>query len=402
MSYVIKAVLSNARHPEYGQVTVPFPIPNGEYDRMIELLEPLEIGDAVKQDCRIDELDSFYAVLNGLTGTSVTFDELDYLAKRLDSFDNGEAAQFQGMAHKLGISNIRDIINLTFCCQQATVITDFSDLEKIGRDHYMNLNGGCASVEALENLDGTETALLLIDSGAGVVTPYGVVYDNGMKLEQLYNGRQFPEYLYDVPCLELTVEANRDSGAQQNPEYLYLPASEQQIRRTLLRAGCQELDKAHYTIDVFLLKKEIGEILDEERDSLTSLNAMCGAIAKLDEQAQNKLEAVIVFANPEDAAQIRQLAENLDQFDFVPGVHSPEEYGKYMIRESGRFEYDDNLDGFYDYRGYGERRIQRENGRFSAYGYVAYCGTLTLDELMAEDPAEAYQAEQNLQMGGLE
>ena len=26
MSYVIQAVLSNAGHPEYGQVTVPFPI----------------------------------------------------------------------------------------------------------------------------------------------------------------------------------------------------------------------------------------------------------------------------------------------------------------------------------------------------------------------------------------
>jgi len=62
------------------------------------------------------------------------------------------------------------------------VITDFSDLERIGRDHYMNLNGGCASREEVENLDGHETALLLIDNGAGVVTPYGVAYDNGMKL----------------------------------------------------------------------------------------------------------------------------------------------------------------------------------------------------------------------------
>lgn len=59
----------------------------------------------------------------------------------------------------------------------------------------MNLNGGSASVEELENLDGVETALLLIDSGVGTVTPYGVVYDNCMRLEQLYNGRQFPEYL---------------------------------------------------------------------------------------------------------------------------------------------------------------------------------------------------------------
>ena len=39
------------------------------------------------------------------------------------------------------------------------------------------------SMEELENLDGEETARLLIDSGEGVVTSYGVAYDNGMKLE---------------------------------------------------------------------------------------------------------------------------------------------------------------------------------------------------------------------------
>ena len=98
MGYVLKAVLSSAQHPEYGQITVPFPIPDEKYDRMIELLEPLEIGDALRQDCRVDELDSFYTVLNRLVGSLVNFDELDYLAKRLDSFDDGEAAQFQGMA----------------------------------------------------------------------------------------------------------------------------------------------------------------------------------------------------------------------------------------------------------------------------------------------------------------
>ena len=79
------------------------------------------------------------------------------------------------MAHKLDVSDIQDFINLTFCCQEATVITDFSDLEAVGRAHYMNLHGGCASSEELANLDGHETAVLLIDSGGGKVTPYGVV-----------------------------------------------------------------------------------------------------------------------------------------------------------------------------------------------------------------------------------
>ena len=41
MRYVLQAVLSNAQHPEYGQATIPFPIPNQNYDSTIELLGPL-------------------------------------------------------------------------------------------------------------------------------------------------------------------------------------------------------------------------------------------------------------------------------------------------------------------------------------------------------------------------
>lgn len=82
MRYVLQAVLSNAQHPEYGQATIPFPIPNQNYDSTIELLGPLEIGDTLRQDCQVDELDSFYTVLNTLIGTQVTLDELDYADKQ--------------------------------------------------------------------------------------------------------------------------------------------------------------------------------------------------------------------------------------------------------------------------------------------------------------------------------
>ena len=40
---VLRCVLSNAAHPEYGQVTIPFPIPEEEYGHCLELLEALEI-----------------------------------------------------------------------------------------------------------------------------------------------------------------------------------------------------------------------------------------------------------------------------------------------------------------------------------------------------------------------
>ena len=190
----MQVILSNPKHPEYGQVTIPLPLPRDQYDDCVELLKKLEIGSATEQDCQVMEISSAFPALKRLEMLTVNLNELDYLARRLASFDVGEAAQFQAMAHKLELFELKDLINLTFCCQQATVITDFTNLEAIGRDHYMNLHGGCANTQELEDLDGAETARLLIGSGAGEVTPYGVVYDNGMKLEQQYDGQHFPAH----------------------------------------------------------------------------------------------------------------------------------------------------------------------------------------------------------------
>ena len=104
---MMEAVLSNADHPEYGVVTIPFPIPREQFDHCIELVEALEIGNASAKDCNVDEIRSAWPVLNRLEGKVVNLDELDYLAKRLDSFDIGEAAQFQAMAHKLELFELR-------------------------------------------------------------------------------------------------------------------------------------------------------------------------------------------------------------------------------------------------------------------------------------------------------
>ena len=49
---MIQAVLGNPYHPEYGVATIPFPIPHDQYAHCMELLEALEIGDAVKADCQ--------------------------------------------------------------------------------------------------------------------------------------------------------------------------------------------------------------------------------------------------------------------------------------------------------------------------------------------------------------
>jgi len=392
---MMQAVLSNPSHPEYGVATIPFPIPHNQYAHCMELLEALEVGDAVKADCRVEKIDSFYTVLKRTEMRTVNVEELNYLAKRLDNFDTGEAAQFQAMAHKLELFELKNLINLTFCCQQATVITDFSNLDAVGRDHYMNLHGGSASVDELNVLDGKKTARQLIENGGGTITPYGVVYDNGMKLEPVYDGRFFPCYYYEPNAITVAVTSKAEPEDTKHITWLFLPMVQEEIDRALQRAGITNPADVRLRMEDTQLPDEVDVLLDMEQESLADLNALAQAADALSTDDMKKLGAVVTLAEPKSAAQIKNLAENLDLFDFAPGAHSPAEYGKYMIRQSGRFEYDENLDAFYDYEKYGTERMNAEDGMFTDRGYVAYKGYYSMEEVMNGSQSS------HMEMGGL-
>ena len=392
---MIQAVIGNPHHPEYGVATIPFPIPRDQYAHCMELLEALEIGDAVKTDCKVEKVDSFYTVLKRAEMLTVNVEELNYLAKRLESFDTGEAAQFQAMAHKLELFELKDLINLTFCCQQATVITDFSDLAAIGRDHYMNLHGGSASVDELNALDDKGTARQLIESGSGMITPYGVVYDNGMKLEQVYDGRFFPCYYYEPNAITVAVTAKSEPEDTEHITWLYLPMAQEEIDRTLQRAGITAPLDIQLRLEDTQLPNEVDVLLDMEQESLAGLNVLAQATDELSSDDMKKLGAVVTLAKPQNAEQIKNLVENLDLFDFAPGAHTPEEYGKYMIQQSGHFDYDENLDEFYDYEKYGLQRMGEEDGMFTDRGYIAYKGYTSLAEIMDGSQSS------HMEMGGM-
>jgi hypothetical protein len=298
------------------------------------------------------------------------------------------------MAVKLGTFDMTDFINLTFCCQEATVITDFSDLEKIGRNHLITINGGAISTEALEQADNKMTALSLILNHAGTITPYGVVYDNGMQLAHVYDGQHFPEYQHDDTLMTLEVPIQMEHNGPVVSAWLYLPTSNRQINRALQRIGIQGMDAAYEIVESALPSK-IAELTVRYLDGIPELNKMCEAISALDHRNRWKLDAVIDMAQPEDAVQLTYLVENLDLFDFISGIKTPEDYGKFMIQQSGHYNYDENLDEFYDYGRYAQQHIEQENGVFTEQGYVAYHGTITLDELMMEEPAK-----QEFELGG--
>ena len=171
-----------------------------------------------------------------MTGTMANVDELDWLGKQLESFDRYELLQFNAAVERFGLSAADELIDLSFCAREVTVVSDFTDLEKAGKRHYLTVHGACDPKE-LENLDGKETALALISGQPGYVTRYGVVYDNGMKLEQAYDRKHLPPIWMAENCiLELKIRATGEDDPKKQ-EWVQLPASQIKLERAMLRAG---------------------------------------------------------------------------------------------------------------------------------------------------------------------
>ena len=173
---MFEAKLKSRSQPKLGALAVTFPIPEERYENVILALQNLQIGDVRKQDCRIESIRApDCPALLRMTNTMANVDELDWLGKQLESFDRYELLQFSAAVERFGLSAADELIDLSFCAREVTVVSDFNDLELVGKRHYLTVHGACDS-EELENLDGKETALALISGQPGYVTRYGVVY----------------------------------------------------------------------------------------------------------------------------------------------------------------------------------------------------------------------------------
>ena len=305
----IKATLRSKTDPALGSVTIQFPIHRKEYDRVLEQLKPLGIGSPLDQDCQIETLDSHYPILKRLEETLVNLDELDYLAKRLDNIDE-KATTFQGAAAAEGITSIQDFINLTFCYKQVSVVRDFRDLENIGRDHIITTQGRGSSDEEWAAIDFHAVAMDLLQNGDGKITPYGVVYSNGMKLHPLYTGGPFPAYGCGEP---LVVAFKPQEGSEEN--FLFLPMAESRLCRELERSGV--IDPKNFEL-CYIDQAPMEEIISSlslEKEDIFMLNRLAAALEDIPPAEMEKLKAAIYLTEPDTSEKFLALMKKVEQLD---------------------------------------------------------------------------------------
>ncbi|MFI3228385.1 MAG: antirestriction protein ArdA, partial [Clostridia bacterium] len=232
---------------------------------------------------------------------------------------------------------------------------------------YLNEKGS-ASADELQQMNGRKYVEQMIASNPTVlVSDLGFVYQNSNKPQELYNGQTFPAYWYE-PCI-ITLEVTADDKT----EYLFLPCEESEIYKTLLRLNT-DLKAVKSSIHEHNIPENIYEIFTKDGKTIGNFNKFAKILDEVGGKEFDYLSKLVDYIKIDTPAQLETLTKAMFEFETYPNIYSPEEYGRFMICESERFDYDENLEEFIDFRAYGMQKTLHENGTFTEMGYINYLG----------------------------
>ncbi len=355
----------------------------------------LDIEVSAAHNCYIEEVVYDSDMNEVLKGKECNIDELNFLFKRMDSFDTKERKVFFASAFAENTETIAELINLSFNTHCYSLVSDFNNLETVGKNLYLSEKQAVATRE-LEELDGGSFAIEVIKNNPNSrITPYGVLYKNSNEPERIYNGKQLPLYYWKeaVATMQLTAKGTN--------EFIYLPCSDVEVEKALMRLETPYLHDCELTIIDDNFSKEVLDIISTDATPLIkidTLNKLAEYYKEIGNHDIGYFEKLMDYVKPQTVDEIFALADSMYEFELFDGIHSVENYGRYMICDSGHFEYDSNLQEYIDFKRYGQEKMAHEFGAFSEKGYITYHGyNQKLANLLFENLGMVFPEQEEMQ-----
>lgn len=333
-------------------------------------------------------------VLSGLEGQTVNLDELNYLAKRIECFFDDELNQFSVAVDHTKATGLKDLINLSFNLDKYTLITDISDMTKVGREYVLNTEG---SVPADTRYDEkyAQIGRELLNSGRGIFTERGLLFIEDKPLEEIYDGQVFPSFAYNRSIADVEIEYNGKL------ETVFLPDSELAISKAINRLGAKSIEDCDCVMEILDPKyNKLSDTLEEifNNEGINELNSILKTLNEYDIDP-NMVSALIEYTGVTSASDVNVLIDSVDDFELIADVDEGDydDVGRYIINTSDDYELSEELEDFFDFHEFGEYISDEKSGQFVSGGFIYYTGYNGLDEIMDQlDTADS-----SMRMGGM-
>lgn len=154
-------------------------------------------------------------------------------------------------------------------------------------------------------------------------------------------------------------------------EWVKFPITNDEMQEVFKRIGIGRRYEEWFITDYECPAPDIYDTLGEY-ESLSELNYLAGQMLELDEN-EEFWQAVLDLGEYTDSVQdLINLTENMDCFDYFPGVTDDSDLGYYWIEESGCYDTTAMgvLSSYIDYESFGRDIRLNETGQFTDNGYV--------------------------------
>lgn len=299
----------------------------------------------------------------------------------MDSFFGDEEYRFYEALKSECFDTLPDLINLSFNLNRYPLIQDISDMGKIGREYLLAVKG-CLPADDADDPKYAAFGRKLIQSGKGVFTEHGLLFvDEDTPFERVYDGQNFPPYVYEPTLCFLRAEYNGKT------EYLYLPCEDEAIDKAFARLGASTPDVVELSWEDHCIESEkwverFKEIASEE--GVYELNRLAAAVNGVD---MEKLWAVAEYAETEDARQLARLAKNIGCFTVIKDAIDCDDVGRYVVEHNDCYAMPPELEKYFDFGAFGEHIAKKCYGKFVGGNFI-YNDTDTslLDILYQDEP----------------
>ena len=357
-----------------GGQTVDITLPATDMD-MQYCMKCIGIEDIVPVCCISEVWDepSYFGFLKDQT---VSMDELNFLARRLDGMTEYEKRVVGVYSSETGIREMKQLINLTYSLQGLSLLTDLTDGNRVGLRLYLDRHLAI-SEEEKSKMDFNAYAQKIFSEGKCKFLPHGILVDQGFQMEEVYNGKTFPEYI-DRPDETVAVLSLENEAGDK--EYLYLPtdiSAMDKVKKRLNIAAFAEgivngIENIRLPESILPSPEDMCMSLQGDVQKLTLFNEMCQTVICFDEAKMDRLAMAAGFVGTSEFTDITYIAKHLDEFEIHPQIHTDKEYGEFLVKEAGMFEVDELLLPYIDYAGIArdKRQAAMADSGFIPEGFV--------------------------------
>lgn len=163
-------------------------------------------------------------------------------------------------------------------------------------------------------------------------------------------------------------------------EWVKFPISNEEMQAVFQRIGIGRRYEEWFITDYECPDSSIYDLLGEY-ESLSELNYLANQIMELNESEEFWQAVLDLGEHTGSVQELINLTENMDCFDYLPGVTDDSDLGYYWVEESGCYDTKamGALSNYIDYESFGRDIRFNESGVFTDNGYVRSNGSGFVD-----------------------